>query len=208
MTTELLALIQDPNRSRIPEDRIVTADEVAEWEKGTLGRLLTDGALQELKPANSLVCDACDEGHTELVQVIEEPPGTRPRHYISCPEFGRVHVDPLRLRRWQIGPVDSEPNPQASGIPAPSGGFRHSEDYTYAAVYGFEFRLSLRQAKVVEMLHAAQRSGAPDLRSSQILTRLDSDGQGARRIHDVFKGVDDWQELIARPKRGFYRLNV
>jgi len=60
------------------------------------------GLLRELSFGEIVMCDACEEGHSEKV-VREEYPDGKSRFYIFCPYGGgRVEVAPDRLRRWTI----------------------------------------------------------------------------------------------------------
>ena len=102
MTDELVRQLVQRAQSKVRSDRIVTADEVAEWPDGAFDALLREGILQEIQPATTVECDACFERHAEVVEFVEEPPGSALRAYIACPEFGRVKVDTQRMRRWEI----------------------------------------------------------------------------------------------------------
>ena len=46
---------------------LFTGDDIAEWPDGCLDRLMTAGLLRETANAQSVVCDACAEGHVEEV---------------------------------------------------------------------------------------------------------------------------------------------
>lgn len=60
------------------------------------------GLLRELSCGETVMCDACEEGHSEKV-VREEYPDGKVRFYIFCPYGGgRVEVASDRLRRWTI----------------------------------------------------------------------------------------------------------
>jgi len=104
---ELLLQLTERARSHGPNVLVVTADEVAEWPVGALDALLADGVLREIQPAKTVVCDQCFDGHVEVVDFVEEPPGSMARAYIACAEAGRVAVDTKRMRRWRIAAVAS-----------------------------------------------------------------------------------------------------
>ena len=79
-----------------------SGDETAGWEDGVEARLLDVGLLQRIEYAQSVVCEACAEGHVEEVAFIESPSGSPVRAYLCCPEHGRVPVPLDRLSQWRI----------------------------------------------------------------------------------------------------------
>lgn len=206
MGDDLLSQLLERACSPVAEDRVVTADEAAAWPEGTLDSLLHDGVLVEIQPATSVQCDACFEGHVEMVEFVEEPPGSPPRAYIACPETGRVAVDPQRMRRWQIQstmPYSDDGEGGVAELP-----FVCSNDYTSVRLYGKRFLLAPRQAAVVEMLHHAHGSGAPELHWRQIKERLASLDYYPARMRDVFRNSPEWRSLVVSSGKGFYRLNL
>ena len=209
MTDDLQTQLLVRAQSAVAADKVITADEVAEWPPGTREDLVRDGVLEEIRPATIVECDACFEGHVEIVDFIEEPPGSGSRAYIACPEAGRVAVDTERMRRWKIC-ADSKSGPsQADGERGDEeAAFAPSADYTSVRLRGEQFLLAPREAAVIEMLHQAYRSGAPELRWSQIRERLRTLNYFPARMHDVFKQLQGWNRLIDRPRKGFYRLNL
>ena len=79
-----------------------SGDDTAGWEDGVEARLVDAGLLQRIEYAQSVVCDACAEGHVEEVTFIESPAGSPVRAYLLCPEHGRVPVPLDRLSQWRI----------------------------------------------------------------------------------------------------------
>ena len=79
-----------------------SGDDTAGWEDGVEARLVDAGLLQRIEYAQSVVCDACAEGHVEEVIFIESPAGSPVRAYLLCPEHGRVPVPLDRLSQWRI----------------------------------------------------------------------------------------------------------
>ena len=79
-----------------------SGDDTAGWEDGVEARLVDVGLLQRIEYAQSVVCDACAEGHVEEVAFIESPPGSPVRAYLFCSEHGRVPVPLDRLSQWRI----------------------------------------------------------------------------------------------------------
>ena len=77
---------------------ILHADEVATWPERLLDILSTEGVIQAIEPAGTIRCVACDEGHWEEPEWIDE------RAFLHCSEFGKVQLDPSLLQRWQVSP--------------------------------------------------------------------------------------------------------
>jgi hypothetical protein len=99
---------------------VFTGDDMKEWPESCLERLVGVGLLREAANARHVDCDACATGHREGVQLIESPPGSGFRAYIVCPENGRVHVPPYRLRQWEID-LSSLARALADALPAAAG---------------------------------------------------------------------------------------
>ncbi len=195
----------------MPGARIVTADEVSEWPEGAFDALLREGCLREIQPATTVECDACFEGHSEVVEFIEEPPGSEPRAYIVCPEFGRVKVDTQRMRRWEI--VVREPKaevpPELSTTDLQEQAhprFRHSPDFRSVNLDGRDLSLTARQAQAVQFLHDMRRNKTPEVGQGLILEKLESEYSGLRY---VFKNSPAWGTLvIPGSTKGSFRLNI
>jgi hypothetical protein len=195
MSDELVRQLLLRVQSKVPGARIVTPDEVAEWPEGALDALVREGVLQASQPATTVECDACFEGHIEVVEFVEEPPGSAPRAYIACPEFGRVKVSPQRMRRWEIQPRILEQH-----VPHESITTADSRAHSRTSVW------PPTAEAFVETLRQAQDSGAPYLRWWQIKERLEAKGHHPNRTRDVRRNVPDWDEVIASPRRGIYKL--
>jgi hypothetical protein len=194
MSDELVRQLLLRARSDMPGARIVTADEVAEWPEGALDALLSEGILQEIQPATTVECDACFERHAEVVEFIEEPPGSALRAYIVCPEFGRVKVDTQRMRRWEIKKLPKQHAPAGTIEAADVGAHGHKNVWPPTA------------EAFVETLRQAHDAGAPYLRWSQIKERLNARRLYPNRARDVRRNVPDWDEVVASPRRGVYQL--
>ncbi len=212
LIVQLVQLVQRA-RSTSPNDRIVTADEVALWPETALESLLRYGVLAGVQPATTVECDACLEGHAEVVEFIEEPPGSEARAYISCPEFGRVRVDLQRMRRWEIMVNDLETSITQSGHAVPGSSsegahprFRHSPDFRSVNLDGREHSLTGRQAQVIEFLWEIYQNGTPEVSQGLILEHLESTYTDLR---NVFKGNPAWGGLVISGRtKGTYRLNL
>ena len=79
-----------------PGNHFVTGDfgsDLADFEK-----LIDLGILKEAKPAMSVACDACAEGHVEEINRIVREGNTVYR--IRCPEAGWVDVPKNRMGQW------------------------------------------------------------------------------------------------------------
>ena len=79
-----------------------SGDDTAGWEEGVEDRLVDAGLLERIEYAQSVVCNACAEGHAEEVTFIESPSGSLVRAYLLCPEHGRVPIPLDRLSQWRI----------------------------------------------------------------------------------------------------------
>ena len=66
------------------------------------GPLAALGLFRRGEDLCAVECDACGDHHIEHVQVIIEPPGSKPRMYIGCKEAGSVQVEPERLEVQRI----------------------------------------------------------------------------------------------------------
>jgi hypothetical protein len=84
------------------EDAAFTGDELRRLPTATQRVLETHSFLRQSENLRVVECDACGEGHTEEVEIMVEPAGSKPRAYISCPEVGRVSVDLERLQLWSV----------------------------------------------------------------------------------------------------------
>src|SRR5262249_25334973 len=94
MMTNLLHRIESP-------DPTFDADAVIQWPVGWLDHLTVLGVLAETASAECVRCDACDHDHVEQVQWIDVP-GRFRRAFVACSAYGRVQVDPVRLKRWTV----------------------------------------------------------------------------------------------------------
>ena len=72
------------------------------WPDGLEQFITKVGLVKPADNANTVLCDACHEGHVAEVTFIESPPGSPVRAYIYCPECGRVAVPLERLKQWAI----------------------------------------------------------------------------------------------------------
>lgn len=74
---------------------------VRHWPDGQLEALVAQKLIVETDlPAKAITCDACDGDHSSKVIWLDYPDGKR--SFISCPDVGRVPVDPDRLKQWDI----------------------------------------------------------------------------------------------------------
>jgi hypothetical protein len=84
------------------EHPVFGSDEVRCWP-ANIRYLLESRCLIRLGENLKIIeCDACGERHIEEVEFLTEPPGSKPRAYISCPEAGRVSVELERLQQWSV----------------------------------------------------------------------------------------------------------
>jgi hypothetical protein len=136
---------------------------------------------------------------------------------VVCPSFTappsqRRHLEGLgiRLSRLSQGDPFVVVTPPAVGREDGAAiddatDFDHADDYRWVSLRGRYYPLPPTAAAVVEILHRAWLSGAPDLSWGRICARL---GSSPHKMGDVFRGVDGWHDLIVSPKRGLYRLNL
>jgi hypothetical protein len=84
--------------------------------------------------------------------------------------------------------------------------FEHSDDYRRVRLRKQEFYLTSRQAQIVERLHQAHISGKPELSTDSVMSEI---GTKTSRLRDSFRSRPDaLKALVARPRRGFVRLNL
>jgi hypothetical protein len=84
------------------EDPVFTGDELRRLPAAIRRILETRSLVRQSENLRVIECDACGEGHLEEVEILVEPPGSKPRAYITCPEAGRVSVDLQRLQPWVV----------------------------------------------------------------------------------------------------------
>ncbi len=72
------------------EDATFRGEELRLLGLSSVGALASGGVLIKGKDLDEVECDACGDRHIEQVQVIMEPPGSKPRMYIGCTEAMRV----------------------------------------------------------------------------------------------------------------------
>lgn len=84
------------------EDPVFIGDEVRRWPANIRHLFESHSLIRQSENLDVVECDACGDGHVEEVEILTEPPGTKPRAYISCPEAGRVSVEFERLYQWSI----------------------------------------------------------------------------------------------------------
>ena len=102
--------------------------------------------------------------------------------------------------------AQQNPEVSAQGIP-PITDFKHSPDFRTVALNGRSYKLTSKQAQVIELLYKAYENGTPELGQAYILEQL---GERGNRLRDTFKrNPEAWQALVARGvRRGCYRLNL
>jgi len=84
------------------KEPVWSGDEIGPSGAGLADPLIRSGMVAQATNADSVVCDACDVGHIEEVVFLKSPSRTGARHYISCPQHGRVRVPPHRLTQWAL----------------------------------------------------------------------------------------------------------
>jgi hypothetical protein len=201
---DFMDVLRARSRSALSGDRVVTADETGDWPVGTLDNLLEARAIVPIEPATSAACTECDDDHTEIVQVVEEPPGSETRFYISCPNIGRVRIEAANLRRWRLVGPDYETK-LSRGLEVCACGLEHSDDFRWVKSGSETFSLTSPQAGVIGLLHQAFLDGQPEMTWPQISAKL---GLSSVNMSQVFKGERRWRTLIAKSRRSLYRLLV
>jgi DNA-binding CsgD family transcriptional regulator len=84
------------------EDPVFIGDEVRRWPANIRHLFESHSLIRQSENLDVVECDACGDGHVEEVEILTEPPGTKPRAYICCPEAGRVSVEFERLQQWSV----------------------------------------------------------------------------------------------------------
>jgi hypothetical protein len=125
----------------------------------------------------------------------------------------RVEQQTLRLVRKQRRTSLRTRSSNAAEVPLsthPGSGtetrFAHSLDFRTVVLNGETYRLTSRQAQVVEILHFEHQQGPAEVGTAYILDRL---GTPNSRLQDTFKRLEGWRTLIVPgKKRGTVRLNL
>jgi len=78
-------------------------------------------------------------------------------------------------------------------------------DFSYIVFRGREHTFGETQAKIIKRLYLAYMDGNPWQYGKRLLADA---GAGSERIHSVFKGKNNWQEVIISDHRGRFRLNL
>ena len=84
------------------EDPVFIGDEIRRWPANIRHLFEFHSLIRQSENLRVIDCDACGDSHVEEVEILTEPPGTKPRAYISCPEAGRVFVEWERLQQWSV----------------------------------------------------------------------------------------------------------
>jgi hypothetical protein len=85
--------------------------------------------------------------------------------------------------------------------------FEHDHQYRHVEIGGKPFSLTPDQARVIEILHLAHKSGRPDVPNREILAKLERE---TSRLRDIFRSRPGaWRALVKRGVgRGMSRLNL
>jgi len=85
--------------------------------------------------------------------------------------------------------------------------FFNSPNYEKVSLRGHNFVLHGYQCQIIRLLHEASRTPLPDVSGKELLETVGSSGNS---IGDLFRRHKNpsWRELIAQPRRGYYRLNL
>lgn len=78
-------------------------------------------------------------------------------------------------------------------------------DFSYIVLHGREHTFGETQAKIIKRLYIAYMDGNPWQYGKHLLADA---GAGSERIHSVFKGKNNWQDIIISDHRGRFRLNL
>ena len=78
-------------------------------------------------------------------------------------------------------------------------------DFSYIVLRGREHTFGETQAKIIKRLYMAYIDGNPWQYGKRLLADA---GAGSERIHSVFKGKNNWQDVILSDHRGRFRLNL
>lgn len=85
--------------------------------------------------------------------------------------------------------------------------FSHSSDYRSVTSRGRPYRLTARQAQMIQILHEAHKSGNPDLSVASILEQLETPGS---RWQDTFRRNPEARKALIKTgaRKGTLRLNL
>lgn len=93
--TEILAFAES-------DDPSLTLEAIEKWPPTAREWVNRSGLLKESEIASTVVCDACDLDHAEEVLTVPGEETLPARHFIVCPDAGRVPVPAERLRRLAV----------------------------------------------------------------------------------------------------------
>jgi hypothetical protein len=82
--------------------------------------------------------------------------------------------------------------------------FQHTDDYIVVQIRTHHFVFGAKQARVVQILHAAELAGEPWAFEKELMGAAKANGN----INDLFRRHPNWRELVKRPRHGRYALNV
>jgi hypothetical protein len=119
----------------------------------------------------------------------------------------RPRLNGKRVKQLAARKSQSRPRKKSGGRAKPAAkGFEHSDDYRWVRLAEQEFFLTSRQAQIIQRLHHAYISGRPELSTDSVMAEI---GTISSRLRDSFRSQPGaLKALVARPRRGFVRLNL
>ena len=122
-------------------------------------------------------------------------------------EPNEIPTNVTRYPNWLAQYSDQAPGDEAPRNVGTADGaaFRHDPTYEHVWIGDREFSLTSLQGRIVRELHQAAVSGQPWMKIAQL---HDAVAFEAHALHQVFKRMPSWRELIRSDRRGNYRLNL
>jgi hypothetical protein len=89
-------------------------------------------------------------------------------------------------------------------------GLLRNNDYTAVVWRGIPFSFSKAEARAVELLHEAYKSGGShDVHQQQLLTAVNELNAFPPTLRDLFRRTGAWKTLVVPGRRrGFYRVDL
>jgi hypothetical protein len=150
-------------------------DEVRDWPDGALPALIKAGLVAPTEPANTLICNGCEEACPMPVHIV---PGSHARAFISCDkrdDTSRVPVALEQLQQWQMSDAAV-----ARALLAASDGHALTE---------LEVRDNLRRLPLERLI--SFQSGELVVDTGRLLRHLSPDVEQAPR-NRIAIGGDHW----------------
>ncbi len=182
-------------------ERLIQLGEISRGRVVFLGFLVgRESGVQLLKAIPSQVPQANSEFVVICPSFQLEPSESRLLESLGIKVGPMDDQDPFLLPAWASAPTA----PRAVGDEIEPE-FEHSPENRWVKLRGREWTLPPMANMVISLLAEARRVGRPDLHWKQITSKLPGEPGS---MHDMFKSVPDWDELVVSRRKGVFRLNL